>query len=292
MQVRADSRKIKNRISGILKLVHKGRSSESMKHPNLLTGSIKTHLIVAVVSVLFAELLLLGAFLAYAPLGWVAAWAGASLVAVAGNGLTVFVLGRSFAERTRRLREVAAAKIKVREPDPKVQTTDGDGPGEPDDPPETDAPPVVDVGRLKENGFAAKLRDLVEEWRRGKAISMTVDILADPEIGGNAAEVSLLRVAREALDNVGRHSHAANAIFRLEADSQEIRMTVADDGAGFDPAIQESTAGSGLSGMRDWMREADGLLLVQTAPDRGTTIQAILPLPTAQNPSAEEEPKQ
>jgi signal transduction histidine kinase len=68
-------------------------------------------------------------------------------------------------------------------------------------------------------------------------------------------------------------------------------MTIADDGNGFDPGIQESTKGLGLRNMRDWMREADGLLLVQTALGRGTTIQAILPLLSTEDLSTQEEPK-
>ncbi len=65
-----------------------GEASERTKHLKLLTGSIKRHLITAVVSVVFAELLLLAGFLAYERPGWVAAWAGASLVALFVTGLT------------------------------------------------------------------------------------------------------------------------------------------------------------------------------------------------------------
>ena len=289
-----------------------GGSSEMMKHVKLLTGSIRMHLIATVVSAMFAELLLLAGFLAYARPGWVAAWAGASLVALVITGLTSVSLARSFTTRVRRLR-VAAAAIAAGDPDQRAPTVGREEPGdevdqlarqinaiadqlrprpeEPDAPHETDTQSVADLGALAVNGLAATLRDVVEKWSQGTEIAITLDILADPELGRDAAEQELHQVAREALDNVERHSHAANAVLRLETDLREVRMTIADDGNGFDPGIQESTGGSGLRNMRDWMREADGLLLVQTAPGRGTTIQAILPLLTTESPSTQEEPK-
>ncbi len=289
-----------------------GEASERTKHLKLLTGSIKRHLITAVVSVVFAELLLLAGFLAYERPGWVAAWAGASLVALFVTGLTGVSLARSSTTRVRRLR-VAAAAIAAGDPDQRAPTVGREEPGdevdqlarqinaiadqlrpwpeEPSSPNETDTRSVADLGALAANGLAATLRDIVEKWSQGTEIAITLDILADPELGRDAAAHELYQVAREALDNAERHSHAANAVLRLETDSREVRMTIADDGNGFDPGIQESTKGLGLRNMRDWMREADGLLLVQTALGRGTTIQAILPLLSTEDLSTQEEPK-
>jgi signal transduction histidine kinase len=52
---------------------------------------------------------------------------------------------------------------------------------------------------------------------------------------------------------------------------------VEDDGGGFDPAAQHD--GLGLVGMRERAALAGGRLTIETAPGRGTTVVAEVPLP-------------
>ncbi len=281
-----------------------------MKRLRSLTGLEGTQLTITVAAVTVAELLLLGGYLAYVGSGRLAAWVGALVVALGINVLTGVLINRSLIGRIRRLREttdaIASGDLERRTPTSgrdehgdeldqlarQINAIAGliNGPVEDLSDPSTDDPrETIGPTTLRKSGFAATLQDLVEQWKQQTEISITVDILADPDFGGDVVEQSLRRVTTEALDNLEQHAHAANAAFRLEADAREIRMTIADDGGGFDPGIQETMVGSGLRDMRNWMREADGLLLIQTAPDRGTTIQAIIPISTGQSPSGDEE---
>jgi signal transduction histidine kinase len=107
-------------------------------------------------------------------------------------------------------------------------------------------------------------------------------------------EVVLLRVCQEALANVRQHAAANSVDVSLRYSGDQVDLTVADDGLGFDageePAPGEYTvsgnvgnggggagrdgAGYGLRGMRDRLRQAGGTLTVTSAPGVGTTIRA------------------
>jgi signal transduction histidine kinase len=60
----------------------------------------------------------------------------------------------------------------------------------------------------------------------------------------------------------------------VEADGR-LRLTVQDDGAGFDP--ERADGGFGLLGMRERVELVDGRLAVDSAPERGTVVRAELP---------------
>jgi signal transduction histidine kinase len=61
----------------------------------------------------------------------------------------------------------------------------------------------------------------------------------------------------------------------LACAQEEVRLTVEDDGRGFD--AQTRGRGLGLASMRDRLREQAGRLRVVSAPGAGTTVEAILP---------------
>lgn len=98
-----------------------------------------------------------------------------------------------------------------------------------------------------------------------------------------AVEVGLYRIAQEALRNALRHAEAAHVTLRLDASPDEVRLTVEDDGRGFDViAVSERRAAGrfGLVGMRERTRLLGGTLYIESTPGLGTRITAELPLTT------------
>lgn len=81
------------------------------------------------------------------------------------------------------------------------------------------------------------------------------------------AEVEVLRLVQEALGNAFRHARAA----RVEVTAETERITVADDGRGFD-ADEAATRGLGLLSMRERAEALGGDLRLATAPGEGTVI--------------------
>ena len=99
------------------------------------------------------------------------------------------------------------------------------------------------------------------------------------------AQLALLRVAQEAIANARKHAGCSQVEVRLEFREPGVALMVADDGAGFDPAILDRgptpTGGFGLSSMADRLRRLGGQLEITSAPEAGsgTTIVASIPYP-------------
>lgn len=98
------------------------------------------------------------------------------------------------------------------------------------------------------------------------------------------AEVQLIRVIQEALTNVRKHGGAAHVVVRLAEAPTGVRITIEDDGRGFDVGgTLLGRDGFGLHTMRERMDLVGGTLSVDSAPGRGTTVTAVVPaspLPT------------
>jgi signal transduction histidine kinase len=90
---------------------------------------------------------------------------------------------------------------------------------------------------------------------------------------GMAGEVVLLRGAQEALNNVRRHAAASAVSVRLSAVDGSVRLSVRDDGAGFDP---DHATGFGLRGMRSRAEQVGGRLSVRSGPS-GTELTLEVP---------------
>src|SRR5581483_12337983 len=98
-------------------------------------------------------------------------------------------------------------------------------------------------------------------------------------------EAELYRIVQEALANVRKHAHAREVQITLRLTPRTLRLTVRDDGRGFEPGARPEATGStghGLQGMRERARLLGGSLRLASRPGRGTAIVAIIPLLPAQ----------
>jgi two-component system sensor histidine kinase UhpB len=91
--------------------------------------------------------------------------------------------------------------------------------------------------------------------------------------GGNWAE--LLRVVREALTNVRRHSDAQKASVSLRAEGDDLIAEISDDGRGYE---QTTSAGGGSRSMRERAAALGGVLEVESERGSGTTVRLRVPL--------------
>ncbi|WP_114906247.1 sensor histidine kinase [Ornithinimicrobium murale] len=141
---------------------------------------------------------------------------------------------------------------------------------------------------LEGAGLSAALSRLVASMAEETGI--VADFTADgPEASlATTQEVALLRVAQSALANVRQHSGATRVMLTLTTAPDQVRLDVADDGAGFDAAAWESAVpqpaargGYGLRSMRERLRDLGGDLVVESTPGDGTVLGAHLPLGVA-----------
>ncbi len=101
------------------------------------------------------------------------------------------------------------------------------------------------------------------------------------------AELVLFRVAQQALNNVRRHSEAFRVRVQVTFYHDRVRMSIKDNGCGFNAPGQISDLVSfgklGLVGMYERTRTLRGTLTIQSEPDQGTVV--IVDVPTALTPT-------
>jgi signal transduction histidine kinase len=88
----------------------------------------------------------------------------------------------------------------------------------------------------------------------------------------------LFRMYQESLTNVARHSGATKVIASLQITDHDIRLTINDNGKGFDMTLSAQRKTLGLLGMKERAFMIGGHLDIQSMPNKGTTIVIIVPL--------------
>jgi signal transduction histidine kinase len=93
-------------------------------------------------------------------------------------------------------------------------------------------------------------------------------------------ETTIFRLVQEAITNARRHSGARRLRVDIGSTDGSVRIVVADDGRGFDPAGVPADR-FGLEGIRQRSRLLGGEPRITTGPGRGTTLEVTLPVPQA-----------
>jgi len=108
-------------------------------------------------------------------------------------------------------------------------------------------------------------------------IQSDIDASVDPP---SEVQTELLRVCREALNNVRKHADAAKVDVQLHAAEGKLRLVIHDNVRGFVPA-RLNGKGFGMESMRQRAAKIDGRLTVTSEPMNGTTVELALPLAAA-----------
>jgi signal transduction histidine kinase len=125
---------------------------------------------------------------------------------------------------------------------------------------------------IETEGLAAALRKHVELLRRAHRRRIGLE-LAGTSLRRPDIEEEVFRIAQESLNNALRHSRAEHVDVRLEESGRGLRLSVADDGVGFDPEEPGLRARRlGLTSMEERARALGGRLEITSAPGRGTRI--------------------
>lgn len=120
------------------------------------------------------------------------------------------------------------------------------------------------------------LGEVADEVRRTGTTAVSVKIGEEVMLASEDA-AELVAIVREALSNVGRHAGAAHAWVELVSAGAEARLTVTDDGHGFDPVAARREGHHGLSTMRARAVGLGGRFSVESTRGRGTRVVVEVP---------------
>jgi PAS domain S-box-containing protein len=132
--------------------------------------------------------------------------------------------------------------------------------------------------KLDHLGLGAAVKSLCEETSRNRQLKIEVRQKGFPAPLPGDVTLCVFRIVQEALHNCVRHSGAQAVQVVLEKSGQAIKLSVSDNGRGFDPKSCLMKKGLGFISMRERIRLIGGGIHVYSQPQRGTRIEASVPL--------------
>jgi PAS domain S-box-containing protein len=137
--------------------------------------------------------------------------------------------------------------------------------------------------KLQYLGIAPAMRGFCREFGEQQKVEIDFQTHDLPSPVPPDTALCFFRVLQEALHNSAKHSGVRRFEVRLWGTSDEIHLTVADSGAGFDREAAMNSTGLGLTSMQERLRSVGGALSIESQPRRGTTIHARVPFTSSRD---------
>jgi signal transduction histidine kinase len=135
---------------------------------------------------------------------------------------------------------------------------------------------------LDDMGLIAALQWIADKLTTETGIDVDVQLDMQRRDFPHEAELALFRIAQEALGNIKRHAEASKVVIRLESGMEKIRMTITDNGKGFEVPMRLTDLSSngklGVIGMQERAQLFGGTLSIESKLGKGTVVTVEIPL--------------
>ena len=134
--------------------------------------------------------------------------------------------------------------------------------------------------------LASALQKALQVAAKGTGLRTELKVSGTPYLTTRTLDQALLRIAQESFTNTLKYAQAKRFRTELCYSPGQIRLQLCDDGIGFDYqssskncSAQETwiSGGLGLVGIKERVRQLGGEIQVKSSPNRGTTIQVVIP---------------
>lgn len=124
---------------------------------------------------------------------------------------------------------------------------------------------------LDDLGVVAAIERYMDQVRRA-GLNCQLEVEGEPPALTPEVRLAIYRIVQEALHNALRHAAADEAVVRIEATECRLRVTIRDNGAGFNPDIAARPTSLGLLSMRERAAAIGASFAIVSRPGDGTTI--------------------
>lgn len=121
-------------------------------------------------------------------------------------------------------------------------------------------------------GLRDALQDYIDYLNRAGGQPIDYQTFGLSERLPQATEIIVFRIVQELLNNVQKHAGASHTLVQLIRDGERFHLTVEDNGRGFDTARLAQQPGIGWLNIRSRVDYLNGTLMINSAPDKGTTV--------------------
>ena len=133
---------------------------------------------------------------------------------------------------------------------------------------------------LETGDLATALKDILQHLTEGTETKGELCVRGNMRRLPPATENNLLRIGQEAITNAAKYAQAKNILVALDFEARQLRLSVSDDGKGFNvQSPPPSDGGFGLTGMRERAEQLHAEFSVTSEPGEGTIVSLVLPSP-------------
>ena len=142
-------------------------------------------------------------------------------------------------------------------------------------------------------GLVSALRSQVQAFQKRTRIHAMFSHTGEKRREDQAIELTIYRIAQEALTNIAKHAKATDVRVRLISRPDRLCLRIRDNGQGFDAekvldSTQKRRESWGLLGMQERVSLIGGHFFIRSREDVGTIIQICIPLPEKDKTHVEE----
>ncbi len=130
---------------------------------------------------------------------------------------------------------------------------------------------------LQRQSLASAIATLIDNFQRTTSIPVTsqIDLITPlpPDVN-----TTVYRIVQESLTNICKYAHASTVSITIRQTATGLQVDIRDNGQGF--AVQQTTSGFGLQGMRERTLAVGGQFQINSAPGQGCWVAATFPAVT------------
>jgi signal transduction histidine kinase len=133
---------------------------------------------------------------------------------------------------------------------------------------------------LERTDLAGALLSVAQQLGAGLGCEIRSQVRGRPRRLPPTIENNLLRIGQEAVSNAIKHARPKVIDLELAFGEPTVRLTVRDDGSGFDPEVADASFSHfGLRGMRERVQQMNGTFHIEREADGGTRIEVVVDAP-------------
>ena len=129
---------------------------------------------------------------------------------------------------------------------------------------------------MNDIGFEATIEELISHYQSLRLFDIEVHYAICEEALDKGLKLTIYRIIQEQLNNIVKYAQASLVTVAVLYGEDGIRVTVCDNGIGFD--VARTSKGLGLKNMKNRAEVYKGTVEIQTAPGKGSSITVSFPV--------------
>ena len=131
---------------------------------------------------------------------------------------------------------------------------------------------------LDQLGLTTAIETMIENVEEATGIIIKTEIYNIDGVFKDHGEINIYRIIQESLNNIVKHSEAKNVVIKIINKEGAVRMSVNDDGKGFDIESEKSKKGFGLAGLKERVSILKGEMKIASGINSGTKLSFVIPV--------------